>query len=396
MLEVAMMKFTCENKVLTIFLEGRIDSSNSEQIGAELEKIIAENPCESIILDAENLEYTSSAGLRVILKIRKQAEDLKIINASSEVYDIFDMTGFTEIITIEKAYRRLSIDGCEVIGQGANGKVYRLDPDTIIKVYYNSDALPDIHRERELARKAFVMGIPTAIPYDVVKVGDSYGSVFELLSAKSFAKLIVAEPERLDYYVGLYVDLLKKIHATELKPGDMPDMKEVALGWAEFLRDYLPADKADKLVNLVKAVPVDNHMMHGDYHIKNVMMQNGEVLLIDMDTLCMGHPVFEMASVFLAYVGYSENDHSISQSFMGVPHELCEQIWDKTVRLYFGTDDEAKLKELTDKAKLIGYTRMMRRTIRRNGFNTEAGRKDIETCKEHIEQLLETVDTLQF
>ena len=390
------MKFNCENNVLTVFLEGRIDSTNSEKVDAEIEKILSENTGDNVVLDAENLEYISSAGLRVILKLRKSVPELKIVNAPSEVYDIFEMTGFTEIITIEKAYRRLSVEGCEAIGQGANGKVYRLDPDTIIKVYYNSDALPDIHRERELARKAFVLGIPTAIPYDVVKVGDSYGSVFELLNAKSFAKLIAAEPEKLDYYVELYVDLLKKIHATELKPGDMPDMKEVALGWAEFLRDYLPADKADKLVNLVKAVPVDNHMMHGDYHIKNVMMQNGEVLLIDMDTLCMGHPVFEMASVFLAYVGYSENDHSISQSFMGIPHEIAEQIWDKTVRLYFGTDDEAKLKELTDKAKLIGYTRMMRRTIRRNGFNTEAGRKDIETCKKHIEELLETVTTLDF
>ena len=390
------MKFELANDVLTIFLEGRIDSSNSERIGAEIDKIIEENPSGSIVLDAEGLEYISSAGLRIILRLRKSHEQLKVSNASSEVYDIFDMTGFTEIITIEKAYRKLSVEGCEVIGQGANGKVYRLDPDTIIKVYYNSDALPDIHRERELARKAFVMGIPTAIPYDVVKVGDSYGSVFELLSAKSFAKLIKAEPEKLDYYVELYVDLLKKIHSTELKPGDMPDMKEVALGWAEFLRDYLPADQAEKLVNLVKAVPQDNHMMHGDYHIKNVMMQNGEVLLIDMDTLCMGHPVFEMASVFLAYVGYSENDHSISESFMGIPHELAEKIWDKTVRLYFGTDDEAKLKELTDKAKVIGYTRMMRRTIRRNGFNTEAGRRDIETCKQHLAELLETVTTLVF
>lgn len=396
MWEVTNMKFNCENNVLTIFLEGRIDSTNSEQTGAEIDRIIAENSPENVILDAENLEYTSSAGLRVILKLRKKFEELKVINASAEVYDIFDMTGFTEMITVEKAYRRLSIEGCEAIGQGANGKVYRLDRDTIVKVYYNSDALPDIHRERELARKAFVKGIPTAIPYDVVKVGDSYGSVFELLNAKSFAKLIVAEPEKLDYYVGLYVDLLKKIHATELQPGEMPDMKEVATGWAEFLRDYLPADKAEKLVELVKAVPEDHHMMHGDYHIKNVMMQNGEVLLIDMDTLCMGNPVFEMASVFLAYVGYSENDHSISQSFMGVPHELCEQIWEKTIRLYFGTEDEAKLKELTDKAKLIGYTRMMRRTIRRNGFDTEAGRRDIETCRKHIEELLDTVTTLVF
>lgn len=385
-----------ENGEIRVLLEGRIDSTNATEAQQEIEEIIKKAPGLNVVVDADALEYISSAGLRVILRLKKDHSELKIINVSSEVYEIFEMTGFTEMLTIEKAYRKLSVDGCEVIGRGANGEVYRLDSDTIIKVYFNSDALPDIHRERELARKAFVMGIPTAIPYDVVKVGDSYGSVFELLDAKSFAKLIAAEPENLDHYVELYVDLLKKIHSTELKKGDMPDMKEVALKWASFLKDYIPEEQFNKLYSLVEAVPEDNHMMHGDYHIKNVMMQNGEVLLIDMDTLCLGHPVFELASVFLAYVGYSENDHSISQSFMGIPHEIAEKIWDKTLRLYFGTDDEQKLKEYENKAKIIGYTRMMRRTIRRNGFDTEAGRKDIETCKQHLAELLPIVDSLTF
>ena len=120
-------------------------------------------------MDSENLEYISSAGLRVILRLKKAEPSLKVINVSADVYEIFDITGFTEIITIEKAYRKLSVEGCEAIGKGANGTVYRLDPDTIIKVYHNADALADIHRERELARRAFVLGIPTAIPYDVVK-----------------------------------------------------------------------------------------------------------------------------------------------------------------------------------------------------------------------------------
>lgn len=142
------------------------------------------------MFDLENLEYISSAGLRVLLRVRKAEPTLRLVNVSPDVYEILDMTGFAEIIPTEKAYRRLSVDGCEVIGRGANGEVYRLDNDTIIKVYLNPDSLPDIQRERELARKAFVLDIPTAIPYDVVKVGSSYGSVFELLNAQSFAKLI--------------------------------------------------------------------------------------------------------------------------------------------------------------------------------------------------------------
>ena len=65
---------------------------------------------------------------------------------------------------VRKAYRVISVEGCELLGQGANGRVYRIDPDTIVKIYLNPDSLPEIQRERELARLAFVAGVPTAIP----------------------------------------------------------------------------------------------------------------------------------------------------------------------------------------------------------------------------------------
>lgn len=390
------MKFEMKEKELTLFFEGRIDSANAPQAEEEIKAIRAGKSAENIVIDVENLEYISSAGLRVILRLRKDYADLRIVNANSEVYDILDMTGFTEMVKVEKAYRKLSVEGCEVIGRGSNGEVYRLDRDTIVKVYFNADALPDIHRERELARRALVLGIPTAIPYDVAKVGDSYGSVFELLNAKSFGKLMLAEPENVDHYIGLYVDLLKTIHGTVVKPEDMPDMKAVAVGWAKFLKDYLPGEQFEKLVSLIEAVPDNLHMMHGDYHIKNVMMQDGEVLLIDMDTLCYGDPVFEFASIFLAYKGFAELDHSVTQNFLGISYDLADRIWNKTLQLYFGTEDEAVLSANADKAMIIGYTRLMRRTIRRIGFEDETGRAIIENCRQKLGELLGRVDTLCF
>ena len=389
--------FSVEVKDGTLILtpHGRIDSSNADNAGKEVTESLsaAHN---AVIVDLDDLEYISSAGLRIVLRLRKDEPTLKLINASSEVYDIFDMTGFTEMIPVEKGYRKLSVEGCEVIGQGANGKVYRLDPDTIIKVYFDPDSLPDIHRERELARRAFVLGVPTAIPYDVVKVGDSYGSVFELLNAMSFSKLIDTEPENRDKYIGMFVDLLKKIHATDVRPEDMPDQREVVLGWAKFVRDYLPADKGEKLVRLVEEVPTVHRMQHGDYHIKNVMLQNGEALLIDMDTLCQGHPVFELGSMFNACCGFSELDHSISRSFLGVDHEVAEEIWEKVIPLYLETDDAEKIAAVRKKAMLIGYTRLYRRLIRRNGKDTEQGRKELDCYLGHILSLLDEIDTLLF
>ena len=298
---------------------------------------------------------------------------------------------------MEKAYRVFSVEGCEVIGQGANGKVYRIDRDTIVKVYLNPDALPEIHRERELARTAFVAGVPTAIPYDVVRIeGGGYGSVFELLNATSFAKLLIRKEKTVDEVAQMSVRLLKLIHSKTVKPGSMPDMKEVALNWAGFLKDYLPEDEFAKLYALIEAVPQDMHMMHGDYHIKNVMLQNGEVLLIDMDTLCCGHPIFELASMYNAYCGYCAVDHSIVETFLGIDYETACAFWKKSLQLYLGTEEEERFREVEDKAKIIGYTRIMRREIRRNGLNTESGRAVIENCRKVLKELLPKVDTLLF
>ena len=391
-----MIDFKNENGILTVALSGHIDSGNASQVEAEVMQIHGAEKHDKVVLDAETLEYISSAGLRIILRLRKLEPELKMCNVSSEVYEILDMTGFTEMMTVEKAYRKFSVDGCEVIGQGANGKVYRLDPDTIIKVYFNPEALPEIHRERELARRAFVLGIPTAIPYDVAKVGDGYGSVFELLSAKSFSKLIAEEPENLEKYVDLYVELLRKIHSTEVKPGDMPDMKAVALDWAGFMKDYLPAELADKLYALVDAVPERRTMIHGDYHTKNIMMQNGETLLIDMDTLSYGHPIFELASMYLGFVAFGESDPTVTEKFMGLPYETTKRIWKMALKKYLGTDDDAFVTAVEEKAQIVGYTRLMRRTIRRNGLNTDDGRKVIAMCRERLESLIPKTDSLDF
>ncbi len=391
------IKHSFLDDTLTIFLSGRIDSANAAEMERAIQSIRDTQPCSKLVLDFADLEYISSAGLRVILRCKKSVKDTLLTNVSSEVYEILDMTGFTEMMEVRKAYRLLSVEGCEMIGKGANGAVYRIDRDTIVKVYLNPDSLPEIQRERELARTAFVLGVPTAIPYDVVRIeGGGYGSVFELLNAASLAQLLTTGKMNVDEAAKISVELLKIIHATTVRPDAMPDMKAVALDWVDFLQEHLDASLYRKLRALVEAVPADNHMMHGDYHIKNVMLQNGEALLIDMDTLCHGHPVFELASMYNAYCGYSELDNSISQSFLGIPHETALQFWAKSLRLYLDGADEETVKAVEEKAMIVGYTRIMRRRIRRKGYETEEGRAEIENCRRHLEELLPRVDSLLF
>ncbi|MBQ3285015.1 MAG: STAS domain-containing protein [Ruminococcus sp.] len=144
-------------------IKGKIDSTNAPVFEKEIMAALLTE------IDASGLEYISSAGLRVLLKLTKAVGDVTVCNVSSEVYDILDVTGFTSILNIKKALREVSVEGCELLGEGANGKVYRLTKDEMIKVFRPGISLDVIEQERESSRKAFLFGVPCAISYDTVR-----------------------------------------------------------------------------------------------------------------------------------------------------------------------------------------------------------------------------------
>ncbi len=91
-----------EQEKLTIAVSGRVDTTTAP----ELDKCINENVAgvTELILDLKDMSYTSSAGLRVLLKTQKlmnQQGSMKVINVQSDVMEVLDMTGFTDILTIE-------------------------------------------------------------------------------------------------------------------------------------------------------------------------------------------------------------------------------------------------------------------------------------------------------
>ena len=383
------IEFRTDKDILYISLDGRIDATNSADVENEINEIRKAHQGMHTVLDADTLEYISSAGLRIMLRLRKEEPGLAIINVSPEVYGVFEMTGFTEMITIEKTYRRIDVEGCEFIAKGANGAVYRYDDDTIVKQYFNRDALPEIMQERENSRKAFVLGVNTAIPYGIVRIGDGYGSITELLNATSVTKLIRANPEDLSQSVAYFVDTIKEVHSIETQQGDLPDFKKWVLEWVDFLKDYLDDAHAQKMRTLIEGIPDSNFIIHGDYHTNNVMIQNGEPILIDMDTLAVGYPVLELGSTFNAYVGFGELDKKSVENFLGFDYDTAHRFWRLSLARYLGTDDENAIIDAENKAKVIGYMRLLRRCLRRDADETT-----VNHYKANLMKALDDVETL--
>ena len=93
---------TLNGDELTIALEGRLDTTTAPQLDAEVSTCL--NGIKKLVIDMEKLVYVSSAGLRVLLKAQKTMNkqgSMLIKNVSAEIKEIFEVTGFDELLTIE-------------------------------------------------------------------------------------------------------------------------------------------------------------------------------------------------------------------------------------------------------------------------------------------------------
>lgn len=380
---------------LSISLEGRIDSNNAPIVEQELFEQIGGQNGREIVLDAEKLTYISSAGLRVLMKVRKKFDHpLEILNVNRDIYDIFETTGFTELFAVKKAYRTMSVDGLEVIGRGFFGTVYRIDAECIVKVYKGEESIPMIENEKKMAQKAFVSGIPTAISYDIVKVGEDYGSVFELFNARTFHELAQSNAMPLPELITKYTELLKTVHATRLEKGTFPSYRERFLDYLEVIAKHLTDQQYEGLKKLLTDMADENTAVHGDIQMKNVMMVDGEPMLIDMDTLGLGNPVFELAGLYVTYQSFEEDDPDNAMSFLGMSNELVDEIWNRILDSYFTFHDDAERRRIIAQIALVAAIRFLFLLESTNLKEGALGERRIAHTKEHIDELLQTVDKL--
>ena len=93
------------NNTLYYTFNGSITSNNAEEINGLIESNYV--TAEKVVFDFGNVDYISSAGLRIVLKYSKTYPNFEVINVNKEVYEIFEMTGFTEMLNVKKAYKNV-------------------------------------------------------------------------------------------------------------------------------------------------------------------------------------------------------------------------------------------------------------------------------------------------
>ena len=94
---------TIDENVMTLEIEGRLDTVSAPELETEVEAI--PDDITKLVLDLENLEYISSAGLRVLLSAHKKMslkDGMFVKNANELVMEVFEVTGFSDILNIEE------------------------------------------------------------------------------------------------------------------------------------------------------------------------------------------------------------------------------------------------------------------------------------------------------
>ena len=380
-----------------IAVSGKININNSGEIRDKIEEIRKANPEGELAIDMEDLVYISSAGLRVILYFSASEEDkLSVINVPWNIMEIFMMTGFTDMIKITQKMNEISVDGCDLMGKGANGEVYRLDEERVVKLFSENSSLSVIKRERTLSQKAMAYGIPTAISFDVVKCGSRYGSVFELLNTKTLSRVLKGDASAFDTYANAYVDLYKKLHTTVVRNNDFPSIKDIYYTYIDDCADWYTPGQLDTLRSIVSSIPDRNTLIHGDYHANNIMVVDGELLLIDMGDMSLGHPIFDFLATAATQVNLVKLNPAFAEIHTNMPVEMITRLWDHLIDKYFEDKTEEERRRIAEQIALFSKMKVALAPAVAKGLAPELTLASVNDAKENFlpraDELIGTVD----
>lgn len=338
------LNYRIEDDALIISLGGRLDAESVERIEREMIEISKENPHTSLHIDATDLEYISSSGLRIILKCAKAEKDFYLENVCENVYNVFAMTGFTRIMNISKALRRINLDECEKIGSGSNGAIYRISEDEIVKVNYNPVTYQTLNKELAKAKEAFLLGVPTAISFDIVDCGDGRkGLVYETIKSITLGETIQKHPERMEELTERYVEELNALHSIHTDNPIFGSAKELYRIQVENTVKYLTEEEGKLLYRILDVLPDGDRLVHCDAHPKNLMVKNNDMMWIDMEQISTGHPIYDLISIAVILKGMK--DEEIARGISGMDIKTLNAMNDCFIRKYFKTDDPVAIEQ---------------------------------------------------
>lgn len=381
-----------------VTLAGKATTSDINAQKDELDRAIEKWSDKEWVINCKDLINISSSGLRWLLSTQKRVlNKIKLVDVQQPVMDVLSITGFNKLFSVRKGLRRISVKGCKKIGRGANGEVYRLRDEKIVKVFFDSENLKNVEKEDRIAHAVLRTGLPAVITYDIVKVGDDrYGIVYETLGAKTLSETIEMDPSRFDEWMTEYVKLYRQVHETDGSRTRLPLSKNVYRKHLSQSASWYTKGEMEQLLRLLESIPDRNTLIHGDYHPNNIMVKDGELIMIDLGDFSIGHPVFDFLATAATQANLVELSPEYAEIHTKMKAERIRKVWSTLLEQYFSDRTPQQRGQIDAQIRLFSKLKVACAPAVAKGIPKRLMEASINDVKENliprIDELIGTID----
>ena len=362
------------------------DKPDPEKVRTAAAQLLEERPEE---LDFSALTNISGTQLRLLLRLSRALEDgkrLRIRNASPEVCETLREAGLTDLMDVDPVLKEISVDGCSVLGKGYCGTVYQLDGERIIKVYDAPRHAGDfdlVKRELDMTRKAVTLGLPVNLSYGAAVCGGYYAGIYEMIDGDTLGNTIARDPTMLETYARKMARIGRYMASLRADPAEYPSAAYVFTRRRRYLPKWLSAQELAAVDERIGAIPEMNRLVHGDFHVENIMVRSGELVMIDAGGFMHGHPVIDLLCLYLKT---TEPDYLKTR----LTDDQCRQFFDFYLDEFFGdalTPQRGQC--LNELLKLMADLFMLPTPCAIAGTQETPGPKLLEEIRSHLGRILE-------
>ena len=254
----------------------------------------------------------------------------------------------------------------ELIGEGGNSRVYRLEGNKVVKVFHKDITKDMVCYENDRSCEAYAAGLTCAACFGMVSVDGCLGIVYENLGSRDLLSLIVCDKAHLKDYIREFARQVRVMHSKNVDTARLKDAKQVFEAYLDRLTGHLcTPDEVGRLKRVCTGIPDRTTFIHGDCHPGNVMERDGKLILIDLSSCGYGHPVFDLAGMYSIYMTAAEDEERRKKLVPARDFTAreCRTIWDTFLRAYFEGGDEAFLHKAEEQIQGFVRVRRLLRTL---------------------------------
>ena len=254
----------------------------------------------------------------------------------------------------------------ELIGEGGNSRVYRLEGNKVVKVFHKDIPKDMVCYENDRSCEAYAAGVSCAPCYGMVSVDGCLGIVYEDLGSLDLLSLIVRDKTHLKDYIREFARQVRVMHSKSVDTTRLKDAKQAFESYLDRLTGHLCSpDEVGRLKRVCTAIPDRTTFIHGDCHPGNVMERDGKLILIDLSSCGYGHPVFDLAGMYSIYMTAAEDEERRKRLVPArdFTSPECRAIWETFLSSYFESGDEAFLQKVQDQIRGFVRVRRLLRTL---------------------------------